>query len=182
MSEPYIGEIRCFGFNFAPVGWAFCNGQLLSIAENQALFAILGTIYGGDGQTTFALPNLQGRIPMHWGSNPPGRSTTQIGEVEGSTTVTLTANQIPQHAHDVRSGDVKAGAQGENTAIPNAQSYLSNSALPNRVYKTDPTSFTAQFSPKAISPAGGSQPHENMQPYLAINFCIALQGIFPSQN
>jgi microcystin-dependent protein len=182
MSEPYIGEIRCFGFNFAPVNWAFCNGQLLSIAQNDALFSILGTTYGGDGVTTFALPNLQGRIPMHWGSNPPGRSSTQIGQVEGSTSVTLLVNQIPQHAHSIFGGDVTAGAVGENTAVPNAESYLSNSAPPNRVWKTDPTSFTAQFSPKAISPTGGSQPHENMQPYLALNFCIALFGIFPSRS
>ena len=181
MSEPFVGEIRCFGFNFAPVGWAQCNGQLLPISQNTALFAILGTTYGGNGQTTFALPNLQGQIPMHWGNGPGGFNTT-IGEVQGQSSVTLTVSQTPQHMHGIAAGDVAAGATGENTAVPNNNSFLSNSVPPNRVYNTTPPSVTAAFSPKAISATGGSQPHENMQPYLVLNFCIALEGIFPSQN
>jgi microcystin-dependent protein len=181
MSEPFIAEIRCFGFNFAPIGWAKCNGQLLSIAQNNALYAIIGTTYGGDGQTTFALPNLQGQIPMHWG-NGSGGFNTVIGEVQGVTDVTLLTSQLPQHTHTVTVVSYPAGGGSERTAVPNNQSFLSSSQAPDAVYQTAPTSVTAAFSPKAISPVGGSQPHDNMQPYLALNFCIALEGIFPSRN
>lgn len=176
--EPFVGEIRCFGFTFAPRGYAYCNGQLMSIAQNTALFSILGTTFGGDGQTTFALPNLQGQIPMHWG-NAPGGFNTVLGEVQGQTDVTLTSNQIPVHMHAVNAG---SGTAAERTAIPNNTSFLSGSKAPDFVYQTAPSTVTAAFSPKAISANGGSQPHENMQPYLVLNFCIAVEGLFPSRN
>jgi microcystin-dependent protein len=181
MASPYIGEIRCFGFNFAPIGWALCNGQLLSIAENNALFAILGTIYGGDGTTTFGLPNLQGQIPMHWG-NGPGGFNTAIGQVQGVTTVTLITSQIPIHTHTVTAVEVPSGGDPERTAVPASNTFLGPSQVPNAAYQKTPASVTAAFSNKAISIQGGSQPHDNMQPYLTLNFCIALEGIFPSQN
>jgi microcystin-dependent protein len=179
MSQQFIGEIRAFGFSFAPRGWAQCNGQLMQISQNTALFSILGTIYGGDGQTTFGLPNLQGQIPMHWG-NGPGGFNTSIGEVTGQTYVTLTPNQIAPHAHAVTAATV--GAAEERSAIPTSQAFLSGSRNPNLAYENPGQAVTAQFSPKAIPPTGGSQPHENLQPYLALNFCIALDGIFPSRN
>ena len=181
MANPFIGEIRCFGFNFAPIGWAKCNGQLLSIADNSALFAILGTTYGGDGQTTFALPNLQGQVPMHWGSGPSGFNTT-IGEVQGVTTVTLTVAQMPAHTHTLTAGAIPVGDEFEHTAVPTIQTYLSASRPTTAVYQTAPSSITAAFASSALSTVGNSQPHDNMQPYLALNFCIALEGIFPARN
>ena len=181
MAQPYIGEIRCFGFNFAPQSWAQCNGQLMAISQNDVLFAIIGTTYGGDGVTTFALPNLQGQIPMHWGNGPGGFNTT-IGQAQGTTSVTLTTNQIPIHTHPWTAVTVPAGGVVERTAVPDSTCYLSTSQPPNGVYQKTPATVTAAFSPKAISPSGGSQPHENMQPFLVLNFCIALFGIFPSQN
>jgi microcystin-dependent protein len=179
MGSPYVGEIRCFGFSFAPAGWAFCNGQLMPISENEALFAIIGTTYGGDGQSTYGLPNLQGRVPMHAGNGPGGFNTT-IGEVFGTTSVTLTVNQIPQHAHAVFAESVAPGGGAEHSASPTSSAFI-GSSNPDGIYKTTPT-IDAPFSGVAIGSAGGSQPHENMQPYLALNFCIALFGIFPSQN
>ena len=181
MSTPFIAEIRAFGFNFNPVGWAKCNGQLLPISQNAALFAVIGTTYGGDGQNTMGLPNLQGQIPMHWGSGVGGFNTN-IGEVQGVTSVTLTTQQIAQHTHPVIAATVATGAVGERTASPGNTSMLSGSQPPNQVYQTAPASMTAQFSPKAISPQGGSQSHDNMQPFTVLNFCIALDGIFPSKN
>ncbi|MGH6926240.1 MAG: phage tail protein [Propylenella sp.] len=179
MSQQFIGEIRCFGFVFAPRGWAKCNGQLVSIAQSQALFSILGTTYGGDGQTTFGLPNLQGQIPMHWG-NGPGGFNTSIGEVQGVSNATLTVSQIPQHSHAVTAA--KATAAAQRTAVPSSQAFLSGSQAPNVAWENPGTAVTSPFSPKAITMNGNSQPHDNMQPYLALNFCIALEGIFPSRN
>ncbi len=179
MSEPFLGEIRCFGFNFAPIGWAQCNGQIMSIAQNDALFAVIGTTYGGDGVQTFALPNLQGQVPMHWGSHPS--LNTQIGQVMGQSTVTLNVNQLPQHVHTVVSAPALAGQAGERSPSPTSISFLSN-AKGSFVYQKTPSALTASFSPQAIGAAGNSQPHENMQPYLVLNFCIALEGIFPSRN
>jgi microcystin-dependent protein len=179
MSEPYVGEIRAFGFNFAPIDWAFCNGALLPIDQYQALFAIIGTTYGGNGTTNFALPNLQGQAPMHWGTSPG--FNTVIGEVQGTTSVTLLTSQIPSHVHPIVAASPAAGQQGELTAVPNNQSFLSFSAPPNQAWAAA-AGTTTPFSPKAISQAGGSLPHNNMQPYLTLNFCIALYGIFPSQN
>jgi microcystin-dependent protein len=180
--DPYIGEIRCFGFNFAPVNWAFCNGQLLAIAQNTALFSILGTTYGGNGQSTFGLPNLQGRSPMHWGNSNTGLNTV-IGETLGETTVTLTSNEMPQHSHTVYATSLEAGGTPERSAgpNPNGESYLSQ-ANAGFIYQAAPSTPDTAFFNGAISQAGGSQPHENMQPYLTLNFCISLFGIFPSRN
>jgi microcystin-dependent protein len=180
MVQPYIGEIRCFGFNFAPVGWATCSGQLLAIAENNALFAILGTTYGGDGVQTFGLPNLQGQVPMHWGTG--GGFATVIGESQGTSSVTLTSQQIPIHAHNVTAMSIPTGGVVDRVAIPTSNSFLSESQPPNGVYATISPSINAAFAGNAISSNGGSQPHDNMQPYLVLNFCIALEGIFPSRN
>jgi microcystin-dependent protein len=180
MANPYLGEIRCFGFQFAPVGWAACNGQLIAIATNTALFSILGTTYGGDGVTTFGLPNLQGRIPMHWGNGPAGFNTV-IGETQGATTVTLTTTQIPSHTHSITAADLPPGGIVERVASPaGGSAYLADSS-PDAVWNKTPT-VNAAFSSKAIGVTGGSQPHDNTQPYLAVNFCIALEGIFPSRN
>jgi microcystin-dependent protein len=180
MASPYVGEIRCFGFNFAPVGWAFCNGQLMPIAQNDALFAIIGTIYGGDGVTTFALPNLQGQIPMHWG-NGPGGFNTSLGQVQGTPNVTLTTQQIPIHAHTIVSASVASGGAKEHLAAPSGVAFIGPSN-PDLCYTNQVASLTAAFSPKAISIQGGSQAHDNMQPYLTLSFCIALEGVFPSRN
>jgi len=179
MSEPFIGEIRSFGFSFAPTGWARCNGQLMAISQNSTLFVILGTTYGGDGQVTFALPNLQGQIPMHWGKGPGGFNTV-IGEAQGTSNVTLTVNQMPQHTHAVTAVTISDPTQ--RSAVPTSEAFLSGSRPPNRAYQIPATGVTVPFSPMAIGGAGGSQPHDNMQPYLTLNFCIALQGIFPQQG
>jgi microcystin-dependent protein len=181
MSTAFVGEIRCFGFNFAPTGWAQCNGQIMSIQQNAALFSLLGTTYGGNGTTTFALPNLQGQVPMHWG-NGPGGFDTVLGEVQGSTSVTLISGQMPMHNHTVTASAIAAGAGSERTAIPTAQTYLGSSANPNAAFQLPAPTINAAFSPKAIGITGNSIPHENMQPYLVLNFCIALQGVFPSRN
>lgn len=181
MASPFLGEIRAFGFNFAPMGWAKCNGQLLAISSNDALFAILGTTYGGDGVTTFGLPNLQGQIPMHWGSGPSGFNTT-IGEVQGVTTVTLTTAQIPAHQHVLTVASVPTGDQFERTAVPSITTYIAESQAPDFAWKGNPSSVTSAFASSALSTVGNSQPHDNMQPYLALNFCIALEGIFPARN
>lgn len=181
--DPYIGEIRCFGFNFAPVEWAFCNGQLLSIAQNTALFSILGTTYGGNGTSTFALPNLQGRSPMHWGTGNTGLNTV-IGEPIGDTTVTLTSDEMPRHSHTIYATTVQSGAgAAERTAAPQADgtSYLSETSGGN-AYQPAPTTPNTPFSNNAIATVGGSLSHENMQPYLCLNFCISLYGLYPSRN
>jgi microcystin-dependent protein len=166
-TEPYIGEIRIFSFNFNPKGWAMCNGQLLAINQNAALFSILGTTYGGNGQTTFALPNLQGNVPIH-----SGGGTTVLGQVGGSANVTLGANQF-SHSHAVSAN-----------ATPNAYGATNNfpaSAPPAAKALYGPAANTA-MNPAILSSAGGSVPHNNLQPYLVVNFCIALSGIFPSRS
>jgi len=178
MSQPYVGEIRCFGFNFAPRDWAFCNGQLIPIQQNPALFAILGTTYGGNGQTNFALPNLQGQVPMHWGNGPAG-FTTVIGEVQGTPSVTLIQSELPQHSHQIEAVD--PGSATNRSAAPTATSFLSGSKGSN-IYQKTPVTPNITFSPRAIGPAGGSLSHDNMQPYLTVNICISLFGIFPSRN
>lgn len=166
MSQPFIGEIRIFSFNFPPRNWALCNGQLLAINQNQALFSLLGTTYGGNGITNFALPNLQGRTPVHRGS-----SFTQ-GQTAGVENVTLLSTQLPQHTHTMIASS-SAPAQGS----PNG-SYLSTFPTEN-AYSGAGTSNTAMTP---TGGTGGSQPHPNIQPSLVINFCVALSGIFPSRN
>jgi microcystin-dependent protein len=166
MADPFVGEIRLMSFNFAPQGWALCNGQTLLISQNQALFSLLGTTYGGNGQTTFALPDLRSRVPLHMG----GGHT--LGEQAGTETVTLTQGQLPAHNHRVRARSTATGG----VATPNGN-YLGGG---NNVYGTQ-GALTA-LSAASLTSVGGSQPHNNLQPYLTISFCIALQGIFPSQN
>ncbi|HET7749363.1 MAG TPA: tail fiber protein [Terriglobales bacterium] len=169
MSQPFIGEIRMFAGNFAPVGWAFCNGALIPIAENDALFNLIGTTYGGDGQNTFALPNLQSRIPVHVG---PGFALGQSGGVES---VTLTTSQIPAHSHV---------PQAFNSPPPGNSNDPTNnvwaSSTTGSVYVSG-TPANVAMSPDAIAPSGGSQPHDNMVPFLVINFILSLFGVFPSQ-
>lgn len=167
MSTPYIGQIMMFSFDFPPRTWAQCNGQLLPINQNQALFSILGTTYGGNGQTTFGLPNLQGRTPLHWGQGP-GLSPRALGEVGGTETVTLAATQIAAHTHAVTANNTAPtlGTPAGNSWA--AGSYSSSGNTP--------------MNGADIGNAGGSQPHENRSPFLVVNFCIALQGIFPSRT
>ena len=169
MAEPFLSEIRLMSFNFPPKGWALCNGQLLPINQNQALFALLGTAYGGNGQTNFALPNLRGRVPMHWGG---GFST--LGEAGGQTAHTITQSEMPQHMHFHRATSVVATTNTPTNAMLLAQS------VGSQLYGE--AANLVAMAPDAISSVGGSQPHNNMQPYLVLNFCIALQGIFPSQD
>ncbi len=180
MSEPFLGEVRMFGGNFAPSGWALCNGQLMSIAQNSALFAILGTTYGGDGIQTFALPNFQGVVPMSWGQARSG-SQYSIGQTGGSESVTLIMTQMPMHNHTVGVSN-----QGGTTVDPtNGFVAEINTGSPRQPTTTTPafnSSATGTMAPNAVSIAGGSQPHENMQPFLAVSFIIALQGIFPSRS
>jgi microcystin-dependent protein len=166
MSEPFLSEIKIVSFNFPPKGWALCNGQFLPINQNQALFALLGTTYGGNGQTTFALPNLRGRVPIHFGA------AHDLGEAAGSTSVTVNIQQLPTHMHAVLTNSVT----GNSSANP-ANNFLGNA---NNMYAA-PQNLTT-MNPGTISSVGGSQPHNNMMPYLVLNFIIALQGIFPSQN
>jgi microcystin-dependent protein len=171
MAEPFIGEIRMVGFSFAPVGWALCNGQLLAIAGNDALFALIGTTYGGDGQTTFQLPNLQSRFPLHMGQGQ-GLSPYSLGQLAGTENVTLLANQIPAHGHTPLSNST-AGDQASPTNnfwAASAQQLYSNAAP------------AAAMNTGLIQPSGGNQPHDNMNPFLVINFIIALNGVFPSRN
>jgi microcystin-dependent protein len=172
MSEPYIGEIRMFAGNFAPLGWAFCAGQLLPIAENDALFALIGTTYGGDGQTTFALPDLRGRIPIHMGQGA-GLSNHAIGESSGTEAETLTVNQLPVHSHPFMGTSSTASATSPAGAVV---------ASPSTIDLYRPTAVPgAALAPNALAIQGGSQPHDNMQPFLCISFIISLFGIFPSQ-
>jgi microcystin-dependent protein len=179
MSQPYVGEIRALGFQFAPSQWAYCNGQPMDISQNETLYTVIGTTYGGNGTTTFNMPNLQGQVPMHWGTGTSGQ-TTVIGQVQGVTLVTLTQGQTPQHTHTITAQEVASGGNPEKTATPGPNTWLSDGDLTG-LYNDTPT-INAAFAGNAISTVGGSQPHENMQPYLAINFCISLYGIYPSRN
>lgn len=172
MGTPYIGEIRMFGGNFAPVGWAFCNGQLIDIAENEVLFNLIGTTYGGDGQSTFALPDLRGRIPIHQGTGPDG-DTHVTGQLAGTESVTLTVNQLPNHGHSMM-GAMKDGSQ------TSPQNHIPADSATIAPYINDPPD--GSMNTQAIHTTGGGQPHENMQPFLAVSFIISLFGIFPSQT
>jgi microcystin-dependent protein len=169
MSNPYVGEIRMFGGNFAPAGWAFCDGQSLPIAENDTLFTLIGTTYGGDGEETFALPNLQSRVPIHAGTGSDG-ITYQLGETLGVESVTLTTTQIPSHNHAMLA-TTDAGLSNSP-----AGNFLANSSA-IKLYTGSAPGVAKHAS--AITPTGGNQPHENLQPYLCINFIISLFGIFP---
>jgi len=172
MSSPYIGEIRMVGFNFAPVGWAFCNGALVPISENDTLFNLIGTTYGGDGVNTFALPNLQSRIPIHAGQGAGLSSNRVLGEVGGVESVTLTTQQIPLHTHPAQ-----ANSGSGNQATPNNGVWADSG---QSGYATGAGSLAMKST--LIANSGGSQPHDNMMPYLTINFIISLYGIFPTQN
>lgn len=169
---PYVGEIRMFAGNFAPNGWMFCEGQTLPIAENEVLFQLIGTTYGGDGEETFNLPNLASRVPMHMGTGPDG-TTYQIGEMAGTEQETLTVQQIPSHSHPFTcSTDNSTGGNPANQVLGQSASV--------QVYLED--SPNQSFAATAAGPTGGSQPHENTQPFLCINFIISLFGVFPSQT
>jgi microcystin-dependent protein len=170
MSQPFIGEIRMFGGNFAPAGWAFCEGQLMPISENDALFNLIGTIYGGDGQETFGLPNLASRVPVHVGSG------FALGQTGGAESVTLTTQQMPTHTHPLVATNDLGSANSPTNALPGSTPVQAQ-AFP---YGTDEP--LANMDPSSISPVGGSQPHDNMQPFLTISFIISLFGIFPQQT
>lgn len=169
MSEPFIGEIRMFSFNYPPRGWALCNGQLLPIAQNQALFSILGTTFGGNGQTTFALPELRGRAPLHVGPQNP------LGTRAGATDVSLTVAELPPHTHELR-----ASAEPATLSDPGGAVFAKKRRFGADVYAAAPPS--TPLAPAALQPRGGSQPHTNLQPYGVVSICIALQGIYPSRN
>jgi len=170
-AQPYVGQIILFAGNFAPAGWAFCDGQLMPISENETLFQLLGTTYGGDGQETFALPDLRGRVPLHMGTSNADGSTYQIGEQGGVETVTLTSQQIPSHSH------VPVASRGGVASTSPANNMLSAGAV---------TMYTNSLSaPVAMAPlaqTGGNQPHDNLQPYLCVNYVISLFGVFPTQT
>jgi microcystin-dependent protein len=171
--DQYLGEIRDFGFNFAPKGWATCSGQLLPISQNAALFSLLGTQFGGNGTSTFALPDLRGRVALNQG-NGPGLTPRVMGEMAGEQNHTLISPEMPQHKHSV-------SASAASDAFVPANDFPGNdSRSPNNIYNT--TSDGSLMNPRMLSPTGGSQPHNNMEPYLATNFCIALVGIYPSRS
>jgi len=173
MSEPFLAEVRIVGFNFAPRGWAFCDGQILPINQNQSLYSLLGTTYGGDGRTTFALPDLRGRTPIHVGRSNGGADHRE-GQKGGEETHTLSAAEMPQHRHAV------SASRDNNTSV--APTGLSYASARERTYATFDASQAIALAPGILRDVGGGQAHNNMQPFLALNFCIALQGLFPSRN
>lgn len=174
MADPFVAEIRIFPFNFAPKGWAWCDGQLMPLSQNTALFSLLGTTYGGDGKSTFALPDLQGRAPMHPGQGP-GLSLHDLGETGGSETVSLLESEIPAHSHAMR-----ASADPADVQIPNPQVTLARSSG-GSAYNLS-TSGLVSMAPETLAPAGGDQPHNNLMPYLTFYFNIALQGVYPPRT
>ena len=172
MSDPFLAEIRIFPFNFPPTGWAWCNGQLMPLSQNTALFALLGTTYGGDGKSTFALPDLRGRAPMHPGQGP-GLSPYDLGQSGGADAVPLIEAEMPAHSHNLMAN----AADPANVQGPSPEVVLARSSP--FIYKALPVNDAAPMAGQAIAPSGGSLPHNNLQPYLTVSFCIALQGIFP---
>ena len=174
MSDPFVAEIRIFPFNFAPTGWALCDGQILPISQNTALFSLLGTTYGGDGKSTFALPNLQGNAPMHPGQGP-GLSLHDLGETGGIEMVTLLQSEIPAHSHAL----MAQSSNGTKSTPSNNSFARVSGATP---YLPPAGAALVALSDQAITPAGGALPHNNMMPYLTLTFCIALQGIFPPRT
>lgn len=172
MAEPFVAEIRIFGFNFAPRGWAFCNGQLLPISQNTALFSLVGTFYGGDGRSNFGLPNLQSSFGIGQGQGP-GLSPRQMGETGGSATVALQVSEIPAHTHGLLATASATTGSPAGAALAPTSTGASAYRIPGA---------TAAMAPDALLAGGGSQPHENRPPFLALNFCIALQGIYPPRS
>lgn len=175
MAQPFIGEIRMFAGNFPPVGWMFCDGQSIPISENDTLFVVIGTTYGGDGQETFNLPNLQSRIPLHQGTNAATGTTYQIGEAAGVESVTLSIQQIPQHTHPLL-------ATNDSGSQANASNQVLAAQSPVSIYRPNATPPNVPMNASSVSPTGGSQPHDNMQPFLCVNYIISLFGLFPSPN
>lgn len=173
MADPFVAEIRIFGFNFPPNGWAFCDGQLLPISQNTALFSLLGTTYGGDGRSTFALPDLRGQAPVQHGQGQ-GLSQYDLGQSGGSQTVTLLESEIPLHTHQLRGNALDLA----DTSVPSAAASFALSSGGTLYQDAQNTTL----APTALTPSGGSLPHNNMQPYLTLNFCIALQGVFPPRG
>lgn len=174
MADPFVAEIRIFPFNFAPKGWAWCDGQLLPLSQNTALFSLLGTTYGGNGKSNFALPDLQGRAPMHPGQGP-GLSLHDLGETGGSDTVSLLESEIPAHSHALRAHDLDLGelnAPGSNRSLAKSANATAYAPAANLVW----------MAPETLTPTGGDQPHNNMQPFLTFYFNIALQGVFPPRT
>jgi microcystin-dependent protein len=176
MADPFVAEIRIFPFNFAPKGWAFCDGQLLPLSQNTALFSLLGTTYGGDGKSNFALPNMQGNAPMHPGQGP-GLSLHDLGETGGSQTVSLLESEMPSHPHSLI-----AQVPPADTNLPTGNVLARASVGGVNPYQPPAGAPLVTMSPSALTPAGGDQPHNNMQPYLTLSFCIALQGVFPPRT
>jgi microcystin-dependent protein len=174
MADPFIAEIRIFPFNFAPRGWAFCDGQLLPLSQNTALFSLLGTTYGGNGKSNFALPNMQGNAPMHPGQGP-GLSLHDLGETGGSETVTVLESELPSHTHALGAQNIPLGG----VATPSGN-VLNRPASGNLFGTVSPA--VVSMSPQGIAPTGGDQPHNNLMPYLTLNFCIALQGVYPPRT
>ena len=174
MADPFVAEIRIFPFNFAPRGWAFCDGQILPLSQNTALFSLLGTTYGGNGKSNFALPDLQGRAPMHPGQGP-GLSLHDLGETGGSSTVTLLESEIPSHSHALNSHAAPAD-------VPNPEGNAVARTIGATPYLPPAGASLVALAPEALTPAGGDQPHNNMMPYLTFYFCIALQGVFPPRT
>jgi microcystin-dependent protein len=173
--DPFTSEIRMFGFNFAPLGWALCNGQLMPISQNTALFSLVGTYYGGDGKSTFALPDMQGAAPMFFAYNgAPGLSARYQGETGGSSTVTLLESEIPAHAHALMATNSPADVSSPTATTPLARS------TGKQAYAPSGANVPLQLT--AVAPTGGDQPHNNLMPYLVLNFCIALQGVFPPRT
>lgn len=172
MSDPFVAEIRMFGFNFPPRGWAQCNGQLMPISQNTALFSLLGTTYGGNGSTTFGLPDLQSRVPIGPGQGP-GLSLRDLGEMGGVAAHALLPSEVPSHSHELRAAPSGVSRDPSGAALA--------SAANNSVVYRSPGVLTS-MSAESLAPAGGSQPHNNRQPYLGVNFCIALQGVFPPRS
>lgn len=177
MADPFVAEIRIFPFNFAPKGWAFCDGQILPLSQNTALFSLLGTSYGGNGQSNFALPNLQGRLTMSQGQGP-GLSPRDLGETGGQDSVTLLATEMPAHTHQLMATAATTSPSPAGNSISQGVS-ATNTAVPE--YRSSPTN-TVAMAAQAVAAAGGSQPHNNLPPYLTMNFCIALQGVYPPRS
>ncbi|HEU0134387.1 MAG TPA: tail fiber protein [Allosphingosinicella sp.] len=171
MAQPYVGEIRMFAGNFNPVGWEFCSGQLMPISENETLFQLIGTTYGGDGESTFALPNLQSRMPLHMGTGSSG-TTYQLGEMAGVESVTLTTSQIPSHTHPLM-------ASTDSGLLTNPAGNVAGALSPVSIYKANVTPPNLPMNASSVTPQGGSQPHDNMQPFLCINYIISLFGLYP---